>query len=364
MKVYLIVLTLVISVFAETYTDSRDGRLYHSQKVGYTEWMVENLNYKAPGSYCYDNDEKNCETLGRLYTWNSAADACPDGWTLPSEEDWKTLLDSSGSWMNLRKLGIELPLAGDRRSDGIYHYNGSSAFYWTATESGQNAVRFKFEKGVAGVNRSDMARAPGYSVKCIRGGKNCNSPFFKAVRSGDVRKVKKFLDQGLNPSSQCYTENPADMSSFGMDYEGISPLSYAIDQKNVDLIRLLLEYGADPNAVDVSGPSEEQFSILIRASVRNNFEIVKLIMEKKKEVYFCDMSLSDVADERILLYLVDFVPDKQLHLCEYGRSLLDMFEDKPAIAKKLKARGVKKGATYCNTGDDEPNFEFFTICGD
>jgi hypothetical protein len=51
-------------------------------------WMTENLNYQTADSWCYDDSAANCETYGRLYTWEAAKKACPAGYHLPSNQDW------------------------------------------------------------------------------------------------------------------------------------------------------------------------------------------------------------------------------------------------------------------------------------
>ena len=77
-------------------------------------WMAQNLNYAtAKGSYCNPDVENYCDTYGRLYTWTTAVGkteeqcgtghhcelgtglvqgVCPDGWHLPTYEEWDELL--------------------------------------------------------------------------------------------------------------------------------------------------------------------------------------------------------------------------------------------------------------------------------
>lgn len=126
-------------------------------------WMAENLNVgtKINGSadmtdngiiekYCYDNNETNCDTYGGLYQWDEMMQytstegtqgICPDGWHLPTFDEWTELKNSlpatdKGSrlagnaalWTNgvldqsqyFGTLGFKALPAGYRYTDGVF----------------------------------------------------------------------------------------------------------------------------------------------------------------------------------------------------------------------------------------------------
>jgi uncharacterized protein (TIGR02145 family) len=104
-----------------TMTDI-DGNVYKTVKIGTQWWMAENLkvtHYQngdgipnvnssfywqnlISGAYCiYDNNESNAQIYGLLYNWYAGDDEriiAPEGWHVPSENEWITLVDYLGGF--------------------------------------------------------------------------------------------------------------------------------------------------------------------------------------------------------------------------------------------------------------------------
>ena len=143
-----------------TFTDPRDGHTYKWVKIGNQVWMAENLNYKTGNSWCFNDITTNCNTFGRLYNWEAARTACPDGWHLPSNAEWKILVDYLGGrkvaggkmketgtehWRSPNKRatnesGFTVLPGGYRSTDGYFYYLGRHGYWWSATESGSSSA--------------------------------------------------------------------------------------------------------------------------------------------------------------------------------------------------------------------------------
>lgn len=176
-----------VSVEKGTFIDSRDAKTYQTVKIGNQEWMAENLNYETENSYCYKDSTENCKKYGRLYTWEAALNACPEGYHLPTEEEFVTLISNVGGneiagkmlksttgWYEdghgVDKYGFNVLPAGGRYGDGDFDYAGKSALFWSATEFGEDyayilALNYSYEGGYLKSANTDVANP----VRCLRG---------------------------------------------------------------------------------------------------------------------------------------------------------------------------------------------------
>ena len=172
-----------------TFTDSRDSQSYTTLKVGDQCWMAKNLNYAVTStSWCYNNTPSNCTNYGRLYSWTAATSACPSGWRLPTDAEWKTLeiaegmtqadADADGSYRGTAgtKLkingasGFNALMAGLRDPSANFNDLSSVGYYWTSTVGNltTKAYRRTFSTTEAGVYRGDMHKDNGFSVRCLK----------------------------------------------------------------------------------------------------------------------------------------------------------------------------------------------------
>ena len=182
---------LAQSVQYESFTDPRDGKTYKIIDIGEQTWMAENLNYD-PGSsnWVYENDSTKEAIYGRLYSWPTACEVCPEGWKLPSDMDWYILTKYLGDlfvaggkmketgttyWNNpntdaTNQCGISARPAG-YYFDGKFYDIGKSASFWSSTLSGygdQYAWHRFLYHNISAVYRYRYNYTKfGYSVRCI-----------------------------------------------------------------------------------------------------------------------------------------------------------------------------------------------------
>lgn len=188
-------------------TDPRDGMVYKTTTIGGKTWMAENLNYfdiegaasSIKNDWCYWDKPENCESAGRLYTWKVAQRICPEGWRLPTNEDWRALLTAVGAdsvneilWTGSSKLksisgwendgsgtddfGFTALPAGKRFftkvQDG-FSFHGCSALMWSSTQAEDSAadtLAFQMSLDCSNDNIviNTVKKIDGLSVRCVK----------------------------------------------------------------------------------------------------------------------------------------------------------------------------------------------------
>jgi uncharacterized protein (TIGR02145 family) len=208
-----------------TVTDI-DGNIYKTVKIGDQWWMAENLEVKTfrngnpvanvtdsadwvsrlTGAYSvYENGNTQTKAPGILYNWHAVADPAglaPEGWHIPSDDEWKKLeqylgmstseSDRSG-WRGTnegQKLKVESPegwtpygdvwsgnesgftaLAGScRLANATYGQPGlfSTGFWWTSTDQGTEAWYRYLDYKNTNIFRSHESKNYGFSVRCVK----------------------------------------------------------------------------------------------------------------------------------------------------------------------------------------------------
>lgn len=226
------------NTITRTVTDY-DGNVYSTVKIGEQCWMRENLKTthfangvaipivegenswgaldRVDKAYCYSqNTTSNANTYGALYNWAAAMNGelssdenpsgvqgvCPDGWHLPSDNEWKELemylgmsqVDADGTGNRGTNEGSKLAgnanlwtdgdLINDSAFDtygfialpgggraGFGHFDGLSNYtaFWSATESGYMDATMRFlHYHESDVVRHFWPRKSGVSVRCVK----------------------------------------------------------------------------------------------------------------------------------------------------------------------------------------------------
>jgi uncharacterized protein (TIGR02145 family) len=188
---------------ADVETDPRDGQAYNTIIIRDHKWMTENMNYAEEGSEYYLNDSITYHKYGRLYSWTAALEACPDGWNLAGDSQWKDLektlgmsqeeanksggyrgttegnkLKESGTahWLissgNTNESGLSVLPGGEGRN-GFHDFSdaGTKAWFWTVTSTGRTSCAYARElsAGDTRIARIEVPKENGLSVRCIKG---------------------------------------------------------------------------------------------------------------------------------------------------------------------------------------------------
>lgn len=124
----LIFLGLVAGLAAtaqQRITDTRDQTTYEITQVGNTVWTKANLKYNLNNRYFLYLSKGDV-----YYHASELGDICPDGWRVPTLEEWQELDDLAP--LELKPTGI--------LDNGRFADYGKRYYYWTSSEDDAGAA--------------------------------------------------------------------------------------------------------------------------------------------------------------------------------------------------------------------------------
>jgi uncharacterized protein (TIGR02145 family) len=199
----------------------KDGKSYKVVQIGSQWWMTENLAYlpavsppsegstTSPYYYVYDYKGTNVTTAkatinyityGVLYNWSAALAACPPGWHLPSDSEWKQLemalgmtqaeansvytrgtdqgaqMKATSGWNNNgngnNTSGFSGLPGGWRLYDGNFKNIGYAGFWRSSSMDSEYLTDTYMSRSLSyitsKVNRGNNPRDMGLSVRCVK----------------------------------------------------------------------------------------------------------------------------------------------------------------------------------------------------
>ncbi len=224
-------------IYGEGVTDI-DGNEYVTVIIGNQEWMAENLRvirYRngddiptdfsnsdwsstASGAYAIyphddvdgiSSDDEMVAAYGKLYNWYAVDDSrglCPEGWSVPSDDEWKQMenyvrgfsneagnalkscrqvdspiggdcdtsdhprWDLHNTHYGFDKFGFSALPSGFRSTSGSFSFVGNYGSWWSSTEvSSSLAWRRWLTRNTGDVHRyHKLNKTSGYSLRCVR----------------------------------------------------------------------------------------------------------------------------------------------------------------------------------------------------
>ena len=243
-----------------------DGNVYDTIHIGNQVWLKQNLKTTryangnliphvsdsatwsnlSSGAYInYNNDTAIAGVYGKLYNWHAVVDSrnlCPDGWHIPSDNEWNILTTYLGGQNiaggKLKEAGTlhwnspntgatnetdftALP-GGLKKTYSSFQGSGDFGFFWSSTEEGSNYAYFRILDYIstsiitmAGYNNF---KTDGMSVRCIQDSTSANMiiPTVTTVNVSSITATSAvsggvIVNQGgstITSKGVCYNTSP------------------------------------------------------------------------------------------------------------------------------------------------------------
>ncbi len=183
----------------ETCTECKNGKIGRNCDIdtvvidGKT-WMAKNMDANIgrdgksitcrprPIDLRTEQDVSFVKNYGCLYTWQDAVRACPNGWHLPTQEEFEALIKQAGgsqaasgenlrakNWGGIDTYGFAALPAGWRTEHGTHYNFGEGAFFWSASENDNNNQKAYFMHIDNDIPVTlDFSKKMAFSVRCVK----------------------------------------------------------------------------------------------------------------------------------------------------------------------------------------------------
>lgn len=166
-------------------------------KIGRQEWATEDLNVtkfrngediplvEDSREWAEIDSAAYCITPGGnyLYNWHAVNDArglAPEGFSVPTDEEWTMLTDYLGGyliagnelkstdWNGTNSSGFSALPGGYRNCYGDFGYFGTYGFWWSSSQTGSDAWYRYLCSYFSFIYRISYSLRSGFSVRCIK----------------------------------------------------------------------------------------------------------------------------------------------------------------------------------------------------
>lgn len=193
-------------------SSEKSAETIKSVQIGNQIWTTENLNVttfrngepipeaktqqewvqageKGQPAWCdFNNDPAQANKFGKLYNWYAATDArglAPEGWHVPSDEEWTILsnqlggdaaagvkLKSQSTWTSgagNNSSGLNVLAGGGRGGTSQFKGQGSVAVFWSTTPKSRSFAYYRVVHATkTGFYREDDDKMSGFAVRCVK----------------------------------------------------------------------------------------------------------------------------------------------------------------------------------------------------
>jgi len=185
-------------------TQFNNESIFHLTEIGDNVWMTENLNVsqfsngdeffhattmeewvdagkQKKAAWCYyDFNDDNESVHGKLYNLYAVKDKrglAPEGWKIPTAEDFATLLDFAKSncsddlkscLLENGKSGFNARFSGWVDEEGYFDGMNSGASFWSSTMANGWGRMLYIGSYDSGVLIDENSPEYGYSIRCIK----------------------------------------------------------------------------------------------------------------------------------------------------------------------------------------------------